>query len=75
MHIRSVGQAKLYGNSELSKNHLKEGDIILKGANALDMSRRQAAILIGHPKAGTIGIVLQAVALIKSVRSEPAFEL
>jgi hypothetical protein len=41
---------------------LKEGDIILKGANALDMSRRQAAILIGHPKAGTIGIALQAVA-------------
>lgn len=41
---------------------LKEGDIILKGANALDISRRQAAILIGHPKAGTIGIALQAVA-------------
>ena len=27
---------------------LKEGDVILKGANALDLTRRQAAILIGH---------------------------
>ncbi|MEA3414651.1 MAG: hypothetical protein U9R02_00580 [Thermodesulfobacteriota bacterium] len=42
-------------------NDLKEGDIILKGANALDLSRRQAAICIGHPKAGTIGATLQAV--------------
>jgi hypothetical protein len=37
---------------------LKEGDVILKGANALDLTRRQAAILIGHPKAGTIGLAL-----------------
>ena len=41
---------------------LKEGDIIIKGANALDLQRKQAAILIGHPKAGTIGAALQAVA-------------
>ncbi len=40
---------------------LKEGDVILKGANALDLSRRQAAIYIGDPKAGTIGVALQAV--------------
>jgi hypothetical protein len=40
---------------------LKEGDVILKGANALDLARRHAAILIGHPKAGTIGLVLPAV--------------
>ena len=40
---------------------LKEGDVILKGANALDLTRRQAAILIGHPKAGTIGLALPAV--------------
>jgi len=40
---------------------LKEGDVILKGANALDLKRRQAAILIGHPKAGTIGLALPAV--------------
>lgn len=40
---------------------LKEGDVILKGANALDLQRKQAAILIGHPKAGTIAVALQAV--------------
>ena len=40
---------------------LKEGDVILKGANALDLTRMQAAILIGHPKAGTIGLTLPAV--------------
>ena len=40
---------------------LKEGDVILKGANAVDLSRQRAAILIGHPKGGTIAIALQAV--------------
>ena len=33
----------------------------MKGANALDLTRKQAALLIGHPKAGTIGLVLPAV--------------
>jgi len=42
-------------------DELKEGDVILKGANALDLKHRQAAILIGHPKGGTIGLALQAV--------------
>ncbi len=42
-------------------DEMKEGDIILKGANALDLLRRQAAILIGDQKAGTIGRSLQAV--------------
>ena len=41
---------------------LKEGDVILKGANALDWANKRAAILIGHPKAGTIGAALQATA-------------
>jgi len=40
---------------------LKEGDIILKGANALDLQNKRAAVLIGHPKAGTIIVALQAV--------------
>jgi hypothetical protein len=30
---------------------LKEGDVILKGANALDLKHKRAALLIGHPKA------------------------
>ena len=40
---------------------LKEGDVVLKGANALDLTHKRAAILIGHPKAGTIGLALPAV--------------
>ena len=41
---------------------LNKGDVILKGANALDIQRKQAAVLIGHPKAGTIALAIQAVA-------------
>lgn len=41
---------------------LKEGDIILKGVNAIDLVQKRGAILIGHPKAGTIGVSLRAVA-------------
>jgi len=38
---------------------LKEGDVILKGANALDPLRR-AAVLIGHPQGGTALAALSA---------------
>jgi hypothetical protein len=40
---------------------LKSGDVVLKGANALDLTGRKAAIYIGHPEAGTIGAALQVV--------------
>ena len=40
---------------------LKEGDLILKGANALDVANEQAAILIGNPQGGTISLILNAV--------------
>jgi hypothetical protein len=40
---------------------LKESDVILKGANALDVSNKKAAIYIGHPQGGTIVVSLQAV--------------
>ncbi|MGB9980017.1 hypothetical protein [Methanobacterium sp.] len=40
---------------------LKEGDIILKGANAVNLPLRQASIYIGDPFGGTIGKALQAV--------------
>jgi hypothetical protein len=43
-------------------NDLKEGDVILKGVNAVDLVQKRGAILIGHPKAGIIGVSLQAVA-------------
>jgi hypothetical protein len=42
-------------------NDLCEGDVILKGANAVDLIQRRAAILIGDPKAGTVGAALQAM--------------
>jgi hypothetical protein len=42
-------------------DQLVEGDVILKGANAIDLERNLAAVLIGHPKAGTIAVALQAV--------------
>lgn len=40
---------------------MTEGDIILKGANVLDISRRRAGVLIGDPHGGTIGAAMQAV--------------
>lgn len=40
---------------------LKEGDVILKGINALNYPDQQAGIYIGDPHAGTIGAALQAV--------------
>ncbi|MBN1867932.1 hypothetical protein JW916_11645 [Candidatus Sumerlaeota bacterium] len=40
---------------------LKEGDAILKGANAVDLSSKRAGLLIGHPKGGTIVAALKAV--------------
>lgn len=39
---------------------LQRGDIIFKGANALDLDRKQVGIYIGHPKAGTIIAAMQA---------------
>lgn len=41
---------------------LREGDVILKGANAIDLINKRAAILIGDPKAGTVGAAMQAMA-------------
>lgn len=40
---------------------LKEGDVILKGANAVNLDSGLAGILIGHPQGGTVGAALQAV--------------
>lgn len=40
---------------------LKAGDVVLKGANALSPDGTKAAVLIGHPQAGTIGAALPAV--------------
>ncbi len=40
---------------------LQLGDVVVKGANALHLASREAAVYIGHPQAGTIGVALQAV--------------
>jgi hypothetical protein len=40
---------------------LKEGDVIVKGANSVDLIHKRAAVLIGHPQGGTIATALQAV--------------
>jgi hypothetical protein len=41
-------------------DNLKEGDIILKGANAVNMEQKRAAVLVGHPEGGTIVAALKA---------------
>lgn len=40
---------------------MAEGDVIIKGANALDLQRRQAAVLIGDTRGGTAAAAMQAV--------------
>lgn len=40
---------------------LTKEDIIIKGANAINMAHQEAAVLIGHTKAGTVGVAMQAV--------------
>jgi hypothetical protein len=40
---------------------LKEGDVIVKGANALDLRSRRAAVLIGDTRGGTTALAMQAV--------------
>jgi hypothetical protein len=71
---RLVDESKFHGDVVITKgdwqkgktindvvDSLKEGDVILKGANAVNLETKQAALLIGHPKAGTIGVSLPAV--------------
>jgi len=45
---------------DVSKN-LDNGDIIIKGANAVDVINRKAAVLIGHPEGGTVMAAISAV--------------
>jgi hypothetical protein len=48
-------------NIDQAAPDLREGDIVLKGANALDVRQKRAAILIGNPTGGTIIPSLQAL--------------
>jgi len=55
-------------------SNLKEGDVIVKGANALDIKHKRAAVLIGNPQGGTIvyglvnGATSEAAAMSKVLR-------
>jgi hypothetical protein len=40
---------------------MQAGDVILKGGNALDLCRRQAAALIAHPMGGSLAAAIPAV--------------
>ncbi|MCX8064202.1 MAG: hypothetical protein N3G21_03430 [Candidatus Hydrogenedentes bacterium] len=42
-------------------NQLGADDVVLKGANALDLENRRAGILIGHNQGGTSGAIVPAV--------------
>ena len=42
-------------------DELNEGDVILKGANALDIANRKAGVLIGHSEGGTAIVALRAL--------------
>ncbi len=46
---------------------LKEGDVIVKGGNALDTADKRVAVLIGNPTGGTVLVALRA-AIGKRVR-------
>lgn len=39
---------------------MKAGDVVLKGANAVDLKTGEAAVLIGHPEGGTLASIWQA---------------
>lgn len=41
---------------------MSAGDVLLKGANAVCLRTRKAAVLVGHPMAGTAGAAIPAVA-------------
>ena len=40
---------------------MKAGDVFIKGANAINYDKGQAAVLIGHPTGGTIGAAIGTV--------------
>lgn len=56
--ILEHGQIVEGANSKEIVPKLKTGDVFIKGANALNYERDQAALLIGHPTGGTIGAAI-----------------
>ena len=56
--ILRKGQLVEGTNSKEIVAELKCGDVFIKGANAINYERDQAALLIGHPTGGTIGAAI-----------------
>jgi len=52
------GQRVEGSNAKQIVDELKPGDVFIKGANAINYERDQAALLIGHPTGGTIGAAI-----------------
>jgi len=42
-------------------NDMQAGDVVLKGANAVNLCQRRAAVLVAHPMGGTAGALIPAV--------------
>lgn len=45
----------------LAMSRMKEGDIILKGANVINYEKGQAGVFIGHPTGGTTGNIIPQI--------------
>jgi hypothetical protein len=48
-------------STEDAAQQLRAGDVVIKGANALDYRNRVAGVLVGHPDGGTVGTMLGPV--------------
>jgi len=58
MHDVIIRQGKIHMDGETvveTAKNMKPGDVIIKGANALNYSRKVAGCLVGHPAGGTVG--------------------
>jgi len=58
MHDIIIRQGKIHMDGEAAveaAGNMKPGDIIIKGANALNYTRKVAGCLVGHPAGGTVG--------------------
>lgn len=58
MHDIIIRQGKIHMDGEAAveaARNMKPGDIIIKGANALNYTRKVAGCLVGHPAGGTVG--------------------
>lgn len=58
MHDIIIRQGEIHMDGEAAveaARNMKPGDILIKGANALNYSKKVAGCLVGHPAGGTVG--------------------